>query len=153
MIKVPKDNDDIRKEYEDGGMGTCGPAVIAVLTRSKVSDIISLWPVYNGYALLTEMRYMLKKLRFNHKLHNGYKSTTFPVLKGKYILRIQWQGKTGGQYRGYDSWHEAACNTHYVLVDNDKVFCNEMGIFKIDMFRKYLADGDGYITSYLEVWK
>ncbi len=148
----PKDNEYYKKIYEPQGNGVCGVAILAVLTRSSLKQILRIWKNYIGYTSHSELKRMLKILGYDYKQKQGHKGKTFPYLENKiHICRIQWVGKEGGKYHGYKSWHEACSNTHWILIEADMFYCNGDGWAELRWLPEYLEEG--YITSYLEITK
>lgn len=156
----PIDNEKYRALYESQSMGVCGLSVLAVLKETTITDILEIWEKeigeYPGFSTMKNMRKMLTILGYKTKLKSGKKATGFIYYPGKrHILRIQWEGTEDGKFHGYSNWHDATCNTHWILVDEDSVYCNAHGWFSLNWLVEYL-EGDsaqkrGYITSYLEV--
>ena len=161
---IPPDNDYYRREYESKEKGICGLAVLAVLFRTTIDEILDAYQVflkkeYPSYLSLKDLRAFLSHHGYKTMMKNGHKAKTFPLPEedGTTIARIQWEGSDGGKYHGYRSWQEATCNTHWVLIMEHEgtafVFCNGEGWFNNHdyRYREYLKPG--YITSYLEVWR
>lgn len=155
---VPRDNDSTRELYEREGLGVCGPAVIATLTKKKVGTIIDDYiEHYKGHQTFRNIKEILKLLGINFKQKNGHKVKEFPLPKTEYsIVRVQWLGKGNlDKYHGWNYWVEATQNTHYILIrkigKKRFCFCNAIGWFFINnqTTRDYLEEG--YITSYLDI--
>ncbi len=152
---IPKDNEYYRKIYEPQGNGVCGVALLAVLTKSTLKNVLRTWGGiggYRGYTGLSELKIMLKKLGFNFKLHRGNKAKNFKLYEDKtHICRVQWLGKEGGEYHGYKCFHDACSQSHWILIIGDMFYCNSGGWSELRWLPEYLENG--YITSYLEVSK
>lgn len=148
MKYEPEDNQTLRLQYESEGKGTCGPAVIAVITRKTVRSVLDDWGIYPGHATVKEMRRVLRKNHIIVRQKPGKRAKEF---KGdKAVLRIQWVGPGDvEQFHGHDSWHEATNNTHWLYVEDGMVFCNDAGWFPKSDLKKYLRSG--YITTYYEI--
>ncbi len=148
----PKDNQKYIDIYEPQGNGVCGVAILAVLTRTTLKNILKIWKNYIGYTSHSELKIMLRKLGYNYKQKQGHKSKTFLYLEDKInICRVQWIGKDGGKYHGYNCWHDACSNTHWILIQGDMFYCNGTGWAELRWLPEYLEEG--YITSYLEINK
>lgn len=147
---IPKDNEYYRKIYEPKGKGICGISVLAVLLKKSCREILEEIGDYKGYIGFRVLRKFLEKNNFKFKQKKGNCSKSIYITPNrKLICRVQWVGKDKGKYHGYTSWREATCNTHYIIIEDDFVFCNAEGWFEIKFLKKYLEEG--YITSYLEV--
>ncbi len=154
IYRIPKDNEAYRQIYEPQGRGVCGISVLAVLFKTNLKNIFDeLKYEYKGYFGVKEMRDFLDRKGIKTKQKRGNKGYEIPKDVKTAMVRIQWKGKDGGDFHGYDSWYEASCHTHYILLIENYYFCNGSGFFKIEQLKDYLEEGDGYITSYLEIRK
>jgi hypothetical protein len=73
-----------------------------------------------------------------------------------FLVRIQWIGdgpKQDKPYYGHSHWSEASANTHFIVVHDNKVFCNETGIFDFEKLKDYLEENNGTITSLMSISK
>ena len=152
---TPWDNAKYRDFYESRDGGSCGLAVLAVLQKSPILDVKIKWEKlikkeYEGFAKAKDIQNYLKSNGYVFKRKLGRRRTWFPGEKNKiYFLRIQWIGPDEGKFHGYNSWYEASCNTHYLFVKEQSVFCNQGLWFDKKDLKTYLKKG--YITSYLEI--
>lgn len=79
------------------------------------------------------------------------------LLSWGYIARIQWLGngeKKEQPFYGWKHWTEASSHTHFIIIIKKMFFCNEENRWwSLPRLHKYLAEGEGILTSYLEVSK
>ncbi|HDZ25570.1 hypothetical protein LCGC14_1192060 [marine sediment metagenome] len=148
---IPEDNEYYRKFYEKQKKGSCGIACVAVYFHKNIKDVLRVdFPNYKGHMSIRDLHSLLiLKYGLQCKWRNNHckKTINLPPNKSAFA-RIQWVGK-GGKFHGYSSWHEASCNTHFILIDADRFFTNDGGWAEIRWLPEYLEPG--YITSYIEV--
>ena len=149
----PLDNQEYRDIYEPQGRGICGISCLAVICKCSCKEILGKWGDYRGFTPNRELRSFLEKEGYIIKVFRGNKRKDFPYFEDKiYLCRVQWLGDEGGEFHGYSNWHDATCNTHLIVVDGTKVYCNAQGWFNLELLPQYLGD-EGYITSFFEVQK
>ena len=150
---VPKDNEYYRKFYEKLKKGSCGIACVAVFFKKNIKNVLKEdFPNYKGCMNLRSLHSHLILKGFKCKWKNNHRKKTINLLDDKIAFaRIQWVGKGRGKFHGYTSWHEASCNTHFILIDADRWFTNDGGWSEVRWLPEYLERG--YITSYLEISK
>lgn len=143
----PKDNKELREQYEPDG-GVCGPACIAVMQHMTVAEVIEKWPVpYPGHSQVRHLKEAARRCGLKLKQRGAGKSDDVPADYA--IARVQWLGPHQSEWHGWTSFWEATCNTHFIVMQGKKVWCNSDGWFDRSRLPKYLEDG--YITSYMEV--
>ncbi len=154
-LYISEDMQEFKNKFEPR-YGVCGLSCLSVLLQKSHKETISLWEglvgQYKGFAKRKEMRSFLEQIGFEVKQRNARKGLNI-VLTPKHLAfaNIQWKGKDGGDFHGYTSWHEASCNTHYIVITEHHVFCNSIGWFSRAKLIDYLKEREGYITSYLEI--
>jgi len=154
-MKIPKFNEETRTLTKDM---CCGQSCLAVIESRDMKAVFKDWIDkfgWYGYSkykdvkkYLEEKGYIVKRIKWD-KLEIVNKGCF-------YILRVQWIGKGEKQdkpYYGWSSWFEATSNTHFIVLKESKVFCNDAGIFNYEDLSQYLDKNDGLITSALEVRK
>lgn len=154
-LYVSEDMQEFKDKFEPR-YGVCGLSCLSVFLQKSHKEVMTLWKKkigeYKGFARRKDMRTFLEGFGFECKQRNARRSLNIS-LTPKHIAftNIQWKGKDGGKFHGYTSWHEASCNTHYIVITEHHVFCNSIGWFSRAKLIDYLKDGKGYITSYLEI--
>lgn len=159
----PLDNDKFRNYFEAVSAGTCGPTVIAVMTKRPVAEILASWftPAkkkfldatnFKGYAPLKEMIVELERYGFKVIRRRGNKSKEFPnPMTDLAVVRIQWLKDDGKEF----FWAEATKHSHYVLMKKLGgvwwVYCNGKGWFEKDSKKRKKYLKRGYVSSYLEI--
>ncbi len=150
---VPKDNDLQRSLLEIHGVkGTCGPSVIAALSKGEVGEIISDWPRrYRGYAHVSEMAKMLRRMGYRTNVQNDIRMKRFPApASGTAILKIQWLQPDGSEYP-----RDRIKHAHYLLlqrIDNEWwLFCNAYKWFPIDSEHARQILKIGYVKSCITI--
>ena len=157
MLKyIPPDNQEQTQRFIEDGKGVCGISCLAVIEERKVKDSLKDFDSifgFKGYANVRDLRKYLQEKGYKVKSVNkdGYKDFS----KGRYIARIQWigQGKKREQpFYGWNHWTEASSHTHFIVIKEGMFFCNEENKWQsLPRLHKYLAEGNGIMTSYLEV--
>ena len=152
---TPLDNPIYRHKYEAEGKGSCGVAVVAIILQKSCREVLEIWNSYKGFAPTKDIRRILKGFGYTLKQRNGKKSCDGKVFTDWFplIVRIQWLSDGKGPYHTYDSWVEASCNTHLILVDGNYFYCNSEGWIPMKILPAYLKINNGYITSFYEVMK
>ena len=151
-MEIPEFNKELRELTNDT---CCGQSCLAVIEKKDMKQIFRDWMKqfgWYGYSKWKDLRkyledkgYVVKQITWN-KLEIVNENSF-------YILRVQWIGKGEKKekpFHGWRSWFEASANTHFIILNKDKIFCNELGIFNYDKLSDYL-DGNGLITSALEI--
>lgn len=155
---TPKDHLELAHSWEAKQLGTCAPAVVAVLAECPVQRIVDEWEDYLGYSNLEGLEEQLENHGFIPKRLRGNKSRYLHVPTGytRVIARIQWDNPDDPEGK-WGHWAEAQRRTHFVLIEKQgikvNVFCNGNGWFNNitnkAFFEHYLDTG--YITSFLAV--
>ena len=155
---IPSDNQEQTQKYIGEGKGICGVSCLAVIEERQVKitlkDFDSLFG-FKGYANVRDLRKYLQEKGYKIKSVNkdGYKDFS----KGCYIARIQWLGngkKKEQPFYGWKHWTEASSHTHFIVIKEGMFFCNEENRWwSLPRLHRYLAEGEGIMTSYLEVTK
>lgn len=112
-----------------------------------------LFGLYPGWAKWKQLRVFLEDQGYVVKQING--TPNYDPEKS-YIARIQWTGpgvKKEKPYYGWDTWYDASCHTHFIVIENGKFFCNETGWMDYQALQFYLGMNSGVITSHLEITK
>ncbi len=68
------------------------------------------------------------------------------------LCRVQWIGDKENKekpFYGWGHWTEASANTHFIVINQNKFFCNEDGLFPINKLEEYLRDA--IITSMMRI--
>lgn len=154
---IPLDN-EIQKNramLEEHYWGVCGAAVIAVLEKKTIDEILDAWigeKGYKGYAPMKEMKLNLEKYGYKPIRFNGKKSKEFPEPNSeKAIVRIQWLKPDGTEYY----WAAATPNTHYVLMQKLDgkwwIFCNSHLWFEKNSQAAIDYLKFGYVSSYFVI--
>jgi len=153
---IPKDNKELTEKYREEGKGICGISCLAVIEGRTVQDTLNDFDSvfsFKGYANVRDLRKYLENKGFKIKSVNrkGYKDFS----KGIYIGRIQWLGdgdKKEQPFYGWKHWTEASARTHFIVIKKGMFFCNEENKWwSIPRLHRYLAEGNGIFTSYLEI--
>ncbi len=161
-MKIPIDNKIATEYYLQDNGGICGQSCLAVIEKRSISDILKDWNkyfgVFRGWSKWKELKQFLENKNYQVKLLR--KDSWGNFNKEDFIIcRIQWLGnnieKMGKPFYGYGHWTEASAHTHFIVLNNNKFFCNEMGIF--EDLENYL-DGkgisqSGVITSMMRIKK
>lgn len=136
--------------------GCCAQACIAVVQRITIKEVFKRWEKHGlewkGHTPVSQLRKYMDKEGYYTKLITTKNKTDF--LSPYYLIRIQWIGngeKKEKPFFGYSHWTIASSNTHYVLRQGDRFFCNETGWFEdID---QYLSNNQpiGQVTSIIEI--
>ena len=152
---TPPDIKKFDEKYIAEHGGVCGQACLAVITRNEIGFVIDLLKCqgieFKGWLKWRQLRKFLEARDFEVK-----QNTTICYDSDKlYIARIQWIGageKKEKPFYGYNHWSEAISNTHYVVIEKFKFFCNETGWLDFkDEFNRYLEYNKGVVTSYMEI--
>jgi len=158
-MEIPVDCKEMTEKYHIDNGGICGQSCLAVIENISIQEVLDNWKKlgieFKGYSGWKQLRDYLKKRGFIVKQRrmsflNLISNNNF------YILRVQWIGEMENKekpFYGWSFWTEASANTHFILVMDLKVFCNETGIFEYSHLFNYLAENNGIITSMLEVYK
>jgi len=136
----------------------CGQSCLAVIEDRNMKEVFKDWINKFGWYGYSKYKDVKKYLEERGYIVKRIKWAKLEIVNESsfYILRVQWLGngeKKDKPYFGWSSWFEATSNTHFIVLKNDKVFCNDEGIFDYENLSQYLNKNDGLITSALEVRK
>ncbi len=154
-MKIPTDVKNMTEKYLIDKGGICGQSCLAVIESSTIEQVLLNWKnlgmEFKGWSGWKQLREYLERRSYHIKQlrrdNINYEKSKF------YILRIQWIGngdKKDKPFYGWGHWSEASAHTHFIVVHNEKFFCNEEGIFDIEELNKYLDD-KGVVTSAMEI--
>lgn len=152
-MKIPKFNEETRVLTKDM---CCGQSCLAVIEDRNMKEVFKDWIDkfgWYGYSKFKDLRKYLEEKDYIVKLIKWNKLEIVDK-DSFYILRVQWLGegeKKDKPFYGWSSWFEASANTHFIILKNNKVFCNDSGIFDYEDLSDYLDKNNGLITSALEV--
>lgn len=155
-MKIPKDNNSMRKKYDNK---VCGQSCLAVIEGISVKKVLENWikilGEFKGYSPYKDTRKYLESRGYETK-QERFDKNKFWNMEKFFLVRVQWLGngeKRDKPYYGWGSWYEASNYTHYLLVHDGKVFCNDKGIFDFGEMGEYLEEGNGVITSLISIRK
>lgn len=157
MIHTPSDNQEMTEKYLKDKGGVCGQCCIAVIERSSVKDVLENWQdmglEWKGWSGWKQLKQYLEKRSYKVKLKRMNNLGSF-IYDNYYILRVQWLGEKENQekpFYGWGHWTEASAHTHFIIVHQGQIFCNETGWFYYHKLTNYLNENNGVITSAMEV--
>ena len=152
VIYIPADTDQFRDVYEQQGGGVCGISCLCVILHKTHEDLLKEWKDYPGYCNVKPLRAFLESKGYSVKQRNGKKGYNINLFPNSVALaRIQWKGEDGGDFHGYKSFQEATMHTHFIVITERFFYCNAIGWLNRAKLYDYLKEGNGYITSYLEI--
>jgi hypothetical protein len=159
MMQIPYDCELMTEKYKIDKGGCCGQSCLAVIENISIQEVFDNWDKlgieFKGYSGWKQLReYLEKKGFFVKQLKTNFKG--FFNMDIYFIARVQWFGegeKKEKPFYGWGHWSQASAYTHFVLIHDDKFFCNETGIDNYDNFKNYLKENNGIVTSYLMVSK
>lgn len=153
-MEIPSDTKAMTEKYSVDKGGICGQACLAVIEKSTIREVMFNWASlkmeFKGWSGWKQLREYLEKR--GHKVKLRKKEIEFEE-DAFYILRVQWLGEKDNKekpFYGWGHWTEASAHTHFIVVNNGEVFCNEDGIFKVKFLNGYLAE-EAVVTSVMEV--
>ncbi len=153
---IPYDNQRLTKKYIGEGKGICGISCLAIIEKRTIKNVLRDFDFkykFKGYANVKQLRKYLENKGYKVKFINSDSYHNFSKLN--YIVRIQWLGEGKKQeqpFYGWGHWTEASSHTHFIMIMNNKFFCNEENKWQsLPRLHRYLAEGHGIMTSYLEV--
>lgn len=169
MIK-PTDCELMTEKYKIDKGGICGQSCLAVIEGITIQEVLDNWEKlgleFKGWSGWKQLRDYLKKRGYEAKQIRYDKNKFWNMDKGIfYIARVQWLGsnnlKMEKPFYGYKHWSEASAHTHFIVISEEEVFCNEDGLFPFKKLKDYLksqVDGDkiylgGIITSLMFITK
>ena len=143
------------EKYLGEGKGICGQSCLAVIERTSIKEILENWEdmgiEFKGYSGWKQLKEYLDRRGWNPKLLRMNNLGTFKP-KNFYLLRVQWIGdgeKQDKPFYGWGHWSQASANTHFIIVHQGKIFCNETGWFDTNKLEGYL--GNAVVTSAMKV--
>lgn len=156
--KIPSDVKEMTQKYLIDKGGICGQACLAVIERLTISEVMDNWKSlgieFKGWSGWNQLKDYLKLRGFTVTQKNNlleYKPDCY------YIARIQWLGKGKNKekpFYGWRHWTEASAHTHFItIIKNKWFFCNEDGLFEIEVLKHYLKIYGAVITSHMEIIK
>jgi len=155
MIQIPKDVKEMTEKYLIDKGGICGQACLAVIENSTIQEVLDNWEKvgleFKGYSGWKQLREYLEKRGYEVKLLNKSSFRCFNY-NDFVICRIQWRGSGEKQekpFYGWGHWTEASAHTHFIVIHQNKFFCNEDGLLEVNTFEKYLENAE--ITSLMRV--
>jgi len=169
-IQIPKDVEKMTKKYKIDKGGICGQSCLAVIENSTIKEVMKNWEKlgleFKGWSGWKQLREYLEKRGYKVKQERFNKNKFWNMDKDIfYIARVQWLGnnelKKDKPFYGYNHWTEASAHTHFIVINDWRVFCNEDGEFPFVKLKDYLKsfiEGDllyqgGVITSLMVITK
>lgn len=169
-MEIPKDVKMMTEQYKIDKGGICGQSCLAVIEGMSIQEVMKSWVdlglEFKGWSTWKQLREYLERKGYKVKQERFNKYKLWNMDKGIfYIARVQWLGnnelKKEKPFYGYNHWSEASAHTHFIVISEDEVFCNEDGLFpfrKLEDYLKSQVEGDeiilgGVITSLLVVNK
>jgi hypothetical protein len=169
-IQIPKDVKEMTKKYKIDKGGICGQSCLAVIEGITIKEVMNNWKTlgleFKGWSGWKQLRqylekrgYVVKQLRFDKNKFWNMDNGIF------YIARVQWLGsnelKREKPFYGYNHWSEASAHTHFIVISEEKFFCNEDGLFPFEKLKDYLKSQvvedkvylGGVITSLMYITK
>jgi hypothetical protein len=149
--------EETKRCLTDNG-GCCGQACLAVVQRLSIAEVFRRWELHGfewkGHSPNTQIREYLEKEGYTIKLITKKHKTNFKA--PFYFLRVQWIGdgeKKGAPFYGWNHWSIASANTHFLLKEGERIFCNENGWMPASHLESYLKDNkpEGIVTSLYEI--
>jgi hypothetical protein len=151
------------KEVDENGqrIGTCAQASIAYVTGHSIAEVLSIWKFkhhlkFENWSNWRDIRKYLENEGYVVK----YRKLPFCPLDvfvpHTLIARVQWIGDGDNKdkpFYGYPHWSEATRHTHFIAIQQGYFFCNTEGEKPIKNLAFYLLEGDGVITSLMEITK
>jgi hypothetical protein len=156
-MKIPIDNQEMTEKFKIDKGGICGQACLAVIEECSIQQVLDNWAnmklQFKGWSGWKQLKSYLENRGFKVK---QIRMKEFKIAKTDvyYIFRVQWLGEGKIQekpFYGYNHWSEASAYTHFILLHNGQVFCNETGIFDYHELSNYLDNA--VLTSAFEVSK
>ncbi len=141
--------------------GICGQACLAVIEGQPISQVLKDWKdlgfEFKGWSGWKQLREYLEKKNYTVKQVRANKEKVFVIFEDAYLIaRVQWIGEKENKekpFYGWGHWTEASAHTHFILIHDEKFFCNETGVLDFELLGEYLNDDNGIITSYLAIKK
>ncbi len=154
-MKIPNDCKQMTEKYLIDKGGICGQACLAVIESTSIREVMFNWASmkmeFKGYSGWKQLREYLEKQGYEIKLLN--KNNFGDFNKEDFVLcRVQWIGDKENKekpFYGWGHWTEASANTHFIVINQNKFFCNEDGLFPINKLEEYLRDA--IITSMMRI--
>ena len=155
-LYTPQDTEQMTKKMRIEKGGICGQACLAVIEKSSIKCVLDNWKSmgleFKGWSGWKQLREYLEKRNYQVKLKRMSNLGTFNY-NYFYILRVQWLGegtKKEKPFYGYGHWAEASANTHFIIVHQGNIFCNEAGGW-FDDLDYYVRENNAVITSAMEI--
>lgn len=155
MITEPTDCELMTEKYKIDKGGICGQSCLAVIEETTIQKVLDNWEKlgleFKGYSGWKQLREYLEKRGFAVK---QIKMRDFKVANYNYfyIFRVQWLGERENKekpFYGWGHWAEASSYTHFIVLHQGEIFCNETGVFGYNELSKYLENA--VITSAFEI--
>lgn len=158
-MKVPSDNEIMTEKYKQETGGCCGQACLAVIEGITIKEVMDNWSklglIFKGWSGWKQLKEYLQKRGYEVQ-QERYDKNKFWNMEKHFIARVQWIGDKENKekpFYGWEHWSQASANTHFIVVNEEKVFCNETGIFNFSELHNYLKENRGVITSLFSVSK
>lgn len=155
MMQIPNDVKEMTEKYLVDKGGICGQSCLAVIEGISIENVLRNWKElgmeFKGYSGWKQLKEYLDKKGYDVKLLRRDSFGNFSY-NDFVICRVQWLGdgeKKDKPFYGWGHWTEASSYTHFIVIHQGRVFCNEDGLFEAKSLDKYLENAE--ITSLMRV--
>lgn len=155
---IPCDCEEQTEKHISHNGGCCAQACIAVIQRTSIKEVFERWNdlglEWKGYTSNKQLRRYLETQGYSVKMITTRNKTDWKA--PFYIFRVQWLGNGKNKekpFYGYKHWLVATGNTHFIVREGSRMFCNSNGWFDVDAIDNYLSDTEpkGIITCLFEI--